>query len=159
MHTHTDRHTYSHFTILHFPIRGRVKMADVLVVSWISLLICLSLASLIVTSLGLSTACPALFVPCLVASLCQSARMKAVDLFLRVHIVNVQGGALLTSTSAPGYHVMVPFITSFRSVQVFCLYCCRLKIFCCDALLCAFSALMLLVGRQEGHPACKKTEW
>ena len=26
-------------------------------------------------------------------------------------------------------------------------------------LLIAFSALMLLVGRQEGHPACKKTEW
>ena len=24
--------------------------------------------------------------------------------------------------------------------------------------LCAFSALTLLVGRQEGHPACKKTE-
>jgi len=23
----------------------------------------------------------------------------------------------------------------------------------------AFSALMLLVGRQKGHPACKKTEW
>jgi len=23
----------------------------------------------------------------------------------------------------------------------------------------AFSALMLLVGRQEGHPACKKTKW
>ena len=23
----------------------------------------------------------------------------------------------------------------------------------------AFSALMLLVGRQEGHPACKTTEW
>ena len=23
----------------------------------------------------------------------------------------------------------------------------------------AFSALMLLVGRQEGHSACKKTEW
>jgi len=23
----------------------------------------------------------------------------------------------------------------------------------------AFSALMLLVGRQEWHPACKKTEW
>ena len=26
-------------------------------------------------------------------------------------------------------------------------------------LLCAFSALTLLVGRQEGHPACKKLEW
>jgi len=25
--------------------------------------------------------------------------------------------------------------------------------------LCPFSALTLLVGRQEGHPACKKTEW
>ena len=24
---------------------------------------------------------------------------------------------------------------------------------------CAFSALTLLVGRQEGHPACKKTVW
>jgi len=23
----------------------------------------------------------------------------------------------------------------------------------------AFSALTLLVGLQEGHPACKKTEW
>jgi len=22
-----------------------------------------------------------------------------------------------------------------------------------------FSALMLLFGRQDGHPACKKTEW
>jgi len=22
-----------------------------------------------------------------------------------------------------------------------------------------FSALTLMVGRQEGHPACKKTEW
>jgi len=26
-------------------------------------------------------------------------------------------------------------------------------------LYCAFSALTLLVGRQEGHPACKKTDW
>ena len=25
--------------------------------------------------------------------------------------------------------------------------------------MCAFSALTLLVGRQEVHPACKKTEW
>ena len=27
------------------------------------------------------------------------------------------------------------------------------------SVLCAFSALTLLVGWQEGHPACKKTEW
>jgi len=24
---------------------------------------------------------------------------------------------------------------------------------------CAFSALTLLIGRQEGHPACKKLQW
>ena len=29
-----------------------------------------------------------------------------------------------------------------------------MKLYCTD-----FSALMLLVGWQEGHPACKKTEW
>jgi len=29
----------------------------------------------------------------------------------------------------------------------------------CIACTIAFSALTLLVGRQEGHPACKKTEW
>jgi len=28
-----------------------------------------------------------------------------------------------------------------------------------SAIAIAFSALTLLVGRQEGHPACKKTEW
>ena len=28
-----------------------------------------------------------------------------------------------------------------------------------SVLVIAFRALMLLVGRQEGHPACKKTEW
>jgi len=32
-------------------------------------------------------------------------------------------------------------------------------IICPIAIAFAFSALMLLVGRQEGHPACKKTEW
>ena len=28
-----------------------------------------------------------------------------------------------------------------------------------DSIMYAFSALTLLVGQQEGHPACKKTEW
>lgn len=31
--------------------------------------------------------------------------------------VYYRGGALLTSPSGPGYHIMLPFITSFRSVQ------------------------------------------
>ena len=29
----------------------------------------------------------------------------------------------------------------------------------CLKIVCAFSALTLLVGRQERHPACKKTDW
>ena len=33
------------------------------------------------------------------------------------------------------------------------------RISSCVYLMFAFSALTLLVGRQEGHPACKKTEW
>ncbi|XP_015794698.1 erlin-2-B [Tetranychus urticae] len=32
--------------------------------------------------------------------------------------VYYRGGALLKDTSHPGYHMMVPFITSFRSIQV-----------------------------------------
>jgi len=35
----------------------------------------------------------------------------------------------------------------------------RPKLICSNSYLIAFSALTLLVGRQEGHPACKKTEW
>ncbi|XP_068744765.1 erlin-2-B-like isoform X1 [Montipora capricornis] len=31
--------------------------------------------------------------------------------------VYYRGGALLSSTSGPGYHIMIPFLTSFRSVQ------------------------------------------
>ena len=39
------------------------------------------------------------------------------------------------------------------------LYCFIDEIIVWLLLCCAFSALTLLVGRQEGHPACKKTEW
>ena len=35
----------------------------------------------------------------------------------------------------------------------------RLLFFSSAKLQVSFSALTLLVGRQEGHPACKKTEW
>jgi len=39
------------------------------------------------------------------------------------------------------------FVLRFSFVAILCLQC-----------FCAFSALTLLVGRQEGHPASKKTE-
>lgn len=32
--------------------------------------------------------------------------------------VYYRGGALLKETSSPGFHLMIPFITSFKSVQV-----------------------------------------
>ena len=32
--------------------------------------------------------------------------------------VYYRGGALLKETSRPGYHMMIPFLTSHRSVQV-----------------------------------------
>jgi len=38
-------------------------------------------------------------------------------------------------------------LVAFRQLYIFVLY---------DSLSFAFSALTLLVGRQEGHPACKK---
>ncbi|NXK55305.1 ERLN1 protein, partial [Chauna torquata] len=31
--------------------------------------------------------------------------------------VYYRGGALLSSPSGPGYHIMLPFITTFKSVQ------------------------------------------
>jgi len=41
---------------------------------------------------------------------------------------------------------------------IFCLIC-YFSFFLFYFAAVAFSALTLLVGRQEGHPACKKTEW
>uniref|UniRef100_A0A8C2KJK7 Erlin-1 n=1 Tax=Cyprinus carpio TaxID=7962 RepID=A0A8C2KJK7_CYPCA len=40
--------------------------------------------------------------------------------------VYYRGGALLTAPNGPGYHIMLPFITSYRSVQVqmSCIYSC-----------------------------------
>uniref|UniRef100_A0A672JSW2 Erlin-1 n=1 Tax=Sinocyclocheilus grahami TaxID=75366 RepID=A0A672JSW2_SINGR len=40
--------------------------------------------------------------------------------------VYYRGGALLTTPNGPGYHIMLPFITSYRSVQVqmSCIYSC-----------------------------------
>lgn len=32
--------------------------------------------------------------------------------------VYYRGGALLETTSNPGFHLMIPFLTSFRSIQV-----------------------------------------
>ncbi|XP_072258875.1 erlin-2 [Pyxicephalus adspersus] len=47
-----------------------------------------------------------------------SALFSAIHKIEDGHIgVYYRGGALLTSTSGPGFHLMLPFITSFKSVQ------------------------------------------
>jgi len=53
-------------------------------------------------------------------------------------------------------------LNDMESVVSMPLFCCvRTPEKCCiyQYLVGAFSALTLFVGRQEGHPACKKTEW
>ena len=45
------------------------------------------------------------------------------------------------------FNILDIFVDEFISVIYFCLSAY------------AFSALKLLVGQQEGHPLCKKTEW
>ncbi|XP_077340948.1 erlin-2 isoform X1 [Lithobates pipiens] len=47
-----------------------------------------------------------------------AALFSAIHKIEEGHIgVYYRGGALLTSTSGPGFHLMLPFITSFKSVQ------------------------------------------
>ncbi|XP_072491312.1 erlin-2 isoform X3 [Notamacropus eugenii] len=47
-----------------------------------------------------------------------AALFSAVHKIEEGHIgVYYRGGALLTSTSGPGFHLMLPFITSYKSVQ------------------------------------------
>jgi len=46
-------------------------------------------------------------------------------------------------------------IQSSTGNWLFRIYICVYVCMCMSA----FSALTLLAGRQEGHPACKKTEW
>uniref|UniRef100_A0A8C3PLL1 ER lipid raft associated 2 n=1 Tax=Calidris pygmaea TaxID=425635 RepID=A0A8C3PLL1_9CHAR len=48
-----------------------------------------------------------------------AAFLSAIHKIEEGHIgVYYRGGALLTSTSGPGFHLMLPFITSYKSVQV-----------------------------------------
>ncbi|KAK9395142.1 erlin-2 [Crotalus adamanteus] len=54
----------------------------------------------------------------LAASLMAAALFSAIHKIEEGHIgVYYRGGALLTSTSGPGFHLMLPFITSYKSVQ------------------------------------------
>uniref|UniRef100_A0A6I8NVN2 Erlin n=1 Tax=Ornithorhynchus anatinus TaxID=9258 RepID=A0A6I8NVN2_ORNAN len=53
-----------------------------------------------------------------------AAGLLAVLLYASIHRIDeghlavyYRGGALLTSPSGPGYHIMLPFITTYRSVQ------------------------------------------
>ena len=62
---------------------------------------------------------------------------------------------VVTHTISTFYTVSVPS-SQWSAIQIYSLL--YFIYFYLSSLL-AFSALTLLVGRQEGHPACKKTEW
>ena len=55
------------------------------------------------------------------------------------------------------FKLLVCLHTFFKQILRHFKGICHIRYFFC-VLVSAFSALTLLVGRQEGHPACKKTE-
>ena len=50
-------------------------------------------------------------------------------------------------------------MSEINSLKMFLRYCAVWCVKHLPSVLFAFSGLTLLVGRQEGHPACKKLEW
>ena len=66
------------------------------------------------------------------------------------------------ATAEPGHCATDLRNVSFATLRRFChCLCCHHTVpsVLVPSVLCAFSSLMLLVGRQEGHPACKTLEW
>jgi len=58
------------------------------------------------------------------------------------------------------FFLVVLFPIALFLLQMFIVVSKRMNyLFCIVFSAYSFSALMLLVGRQEGHPACKKLEW
>jgi len=55
-------------------------------------------------------------------------------------------------TAARGNYTILSSFVKVKSRQI----CSTLIPYTAYVVYCAFGALMLLVGRQEGHPACKK---
>jgi len=55
------------------------------------------------------------------------------------------------------YHIICSKLCSIYFLHISATFMCILGLV--SLLLNVFSGLMLLVGQQEGHPACKNTEW
>ena len=68
-----------------------------------------------------------------------------------------KGEEQLAFTPHGAWHHL-PFVSFFHFSAFFSFLFNLLLLPLCVSIV-AFSALTLLVGRQEGHPACKKTEW
>jgi len=65
----------------------------------------------------------------------------------------------IISQKKPGMAGMYCFCLLSSNNTVYCVSDCSFIFLCVHVYLCAFSALMLLVGWQEGHPACKKLSY
>jgi len=78
------------------------------------------------------------------------------ELCFNIHGKNVvlsDGGRTAERTSSYNHAIVISH-QPLRPAQLFRVHC----LVFCDCFL-AVSALTLLVGQQEGHPACKKTKW
>ena len=69
-------------------------------------------------------------------------------LFIDIH-VDTKGHIFVDQFSTQDVHRFMWIKSPQTNVDFICTFVCTWL----------FSALTLLVGRQEGHPACKKTEW
>ena len=76
-------------------------------------------------------------------------------LFPRSNYISINSDADLMLTAHAPLHFWSTFYDGSRQI---CAFICNL-LFTDDSCWVAFSALTLLVGQQEGHPVCKKTEW
>ena len=70
----------------------------------------------------------------------------------------------MSSRQTDGQTTLLLHVSAYQQVASFVTLCVAMPsnntVPVCRPTCCyAFSALTLLVGRQEGHPACKKTEW
>ena len=77
------------------------------------------------------------------------AHINVLLFFIVIKYVYVYVQRLPTRFAVNAFKLIIP-------VLLFCVFFCILCLFCVFFVFCAFSALTLLVGWQEGHPACKK---
>ena len=76
----------------------------------------------------------------------------------KADVLNLRSNDSCSNTAAPCYIIDTEYLASSYLQEVLYILACSsfMLISFYPTMIKSFSALMLLVGRQEGHPACKK---